>query len=117
MVFFLAFLVIQLLMTLYRSSEKNNLLESREREIARDEQEIARLTTRAKWGDTRAARIYLKKLNTNVRLPGERVYIITPKNDPIYNVNDAINTANTEEIEQRELSVPEKWNKLLWERN
>lgn len=69
MVFFLAFLVIQFVITGYNNSQREETLRNREKEIAQDEAEIARLTTRAKWGDTAAARIYLKKLNSDVRLP------------------------------------------------
>lgn len=115
MVFFLAFLVIQFVITGYKNSQREDTLRSRENEIARDEAEIARLTTRAKWGDTVAARVYLKKLNNDVRLPGERVLIITPKiMSGEYSVDRAITDAKKEEQAVQEMTIPEKWNALIW---
>lgn len=49
MVFFLAFLVIQFIITGYTNSQRTETLRIRENEIIRDEIEIARLTARAKW--------------------------------------------------------------------
>jgi hypothetical protein len=51
----------------------------RQSEIVQNEREIAQLTARAKWGDTAAARVYLKKLHNDVKLPGERVLMLVPK--------------------------------------
>lgn len=115
MVFFLVFLVIQFVITGYNNSQREETLLSRENEIMHDESEIARLTTRAKWGDTTAARIYLKKLNNDVRLPGERVLVIVPKTiSGEYSVNDAITGAKKEEANEQQLTIPEKWNALIW---
>jgi hypothetical protein len=79
MVFFLAFLVIEFIITGYKNSQREETLRIRESEIVQSEIEIAQLTSRAKWGDTAAARIYLKKLHNDVKLPGERVMIVVPK--------------------------------------
>lgn len=99
----------------YRNSQRTETLRMREAEIVHNEIEIARLTARAKWGDTMAARIYLKKLHNNVKLPGERVIIITPKIvSGEYSVNDVISEANEEEKIKQELTIPEKWNNLLF---
>lgn len=115
MVFFLVFLVIQFVITGYKNSQREETLRSRENEIIRDESEIARLTTRAKWGDTAAARVYLKKLNNNVRLPGERVLILVPKIvSGEYSVDEAINDAKEEERTIEEMTIPEKWNALIF---
>ncbi len=115
MVFFLAFLVIQFIMTGYRNSQRTETLRIRENEIIRDEIEISRLTSRAKWGDTAAARVYLKKLHSDVKLPGERVIVIVPKiMSGEYSVNTAITEAKQEERINQELTIPEKWNKLLF---
>ncbi len=115
MVFFLAFLVIQFIITGYRNSQRAETLRIRENEIIRDEIEIARLTARAKWGDTPAARVYLKKLHNDVKLPGERVMVLVPKiMSGEYSVNSAINDAKKEERINQELTIPEKWNKLLF---
>ena len=114
MVFFLAFLVIQFVITGYKNSQREETLKSRENEIARDESEISRLTTRAKWGDTAAARVYLKKLNNNVQLPGERLLILVPKEDTEYSVDTAITAANKEEQVIQEMTIPEKWEALIW---
>jgi len=114
MVFFLAFLVIQFVITGYKNSQRVETLKTRENEISRDEAEISRLTTRAKWGDTAAARVYLKKLNNNVQLPGERLLILVPKEDAEYSVDTAINAANKEEQVIQEMTIPEKWNALIW---
>lgn len=115
MVFFLAFLVIQFIITGYRNSQRAETLRIRENEIIRDEIEIARLTARAKWGDTTAARVYLKKLHNDVKLPGERVMVLVPKiMSGEYSVNSAINEAKKEERINQELTIPEKWNKLLF---
>ena len=115
MVFFLAFLVIQFVITGYNNSQREETLRNREKEIIRDESEIARLTTRAKWWDTAAARVYLKKLNSDVRLPGERVLVLTEKiMSGEYSVNDAINNAKEEERTIEEMTIPEKWNALIF---
>ncbi len=115
MVFFLAFLVIQFIITGYRNSQRAETLRIRENEIVRDEIEIARLTARAKWWDTAAARVYLKKLHNDIKLPGERVIVLVPKiMSGEYSVNSAINDAKKEERVNQELTIPEKWNKLLF---
>jgi uncharacterized membrane protein YvbJ len=115
MVFFLAFLVIQFVITGYNNSQREETLRIRENEIVRDEAEIARLTTRAKWGDTAAARVYLKKLNNDVRLPGERVLVLTEKiMSGEYSVDQAITAAKKEEQIIQEMTIPEKWNALIW---
>lgn len=115
MVFFLAFLVIQFIITGYTNSQRAETLRIRENEIIRDEIEIARLTARAKWGDTAAARVYLKKLHNDVKLPGERVIVLVPKIISWeYSVNSVINDAKKEERINQELTIPEKWNKLLF---
>ena len=115
MIFSLAFLVIQFVITGYKNSERTDTLRERENEIIRDEREISRLTTRAKWGDTPAARVYLKKLNNDVRLPGERVLILVPKTiSGEYSINEAISEAKEEERTIEEMTIPEKWNALLW---
>jgi hypothetical protein len=115
MVFWLAFLVIQFVITGYRNSQRTETLRNRENEIIRDEIEIARLTARAKWGDTSAARIYLKKLHNDVKLPGERVIIFVPKiMSGEYSINSAITQAKKEERSNTEMTIPEKWNKLLF---
>lgn len=115
MVFFLAFLVIQFVITGYTNSQRTETLRIRESEIVHDEIEIAHLTSRAKWGDTPAARVYLKKLHDDVKLPGERVIIMVPKIISWeYSVNDAISQAKREERVNQELTIPEKWNQLLF---
>ena len=114
MVFFLAFLVIQFVITGYHNSQREETLASRQSEITRDEAEIAWLTTRAKWGDTAAARVYLKKLNNNVILPGEKVMILVPKKEANYSVDSEITSATKTEKNTQELSIPQKWNALLW---
>lgn len=115
MVFFLVFLVIQFVVTGYHTSQRTETLQIRENEITRDEAEIGRLTMRAKWGDTAAARVYLKKLNNDVRLPGERVLILVPKiMSGEYSINDSIKEAKADEMTTQELTIPEKWNALIW---
>jgi len=116
MVFFLAFLVIEFILTWYKNSQREETLRIREGEIVQNEIEIAQLTSRAKWGDTTAARVYLKKLHSDVRLPGERVVILVPKKIMSweYSVNDAITGAKQEERINQELTIPEKWNQLLF---
>jgi hypothetical protein len=115
MVFFLAFLVIAFVQIVYKNSQRTETLRMREAETLRNEIEIAQLTARAKWGDTVAARVYLKKLHNDVKLPGERVIIIAPKIiSGEYSVDDAIAGANEEERIGKELTIPEKWNKLLF---
>lgn len=115
MVFFLAFLVIEFVITGYHNSQRTETLQSREQEILRDEAEIGRLTTRAKWWDTAAARIYLKKLNNDVRLPWEKVLVIVPKIvSGEYSVENAIKEAKKEERNIQELTIPEKWNALIF---
>lgn len=115
MVFLLAFLVIQFIITGYRNSERAETLRIRENEIVRDEIEIARLTSRAKWGDTAAARVYLKKLHSDVKLPGERVIVIIPKvMSGEYSIDEAITEAKQAERASQELTIPEKWRQLLF---
>jgi hypothetical protein len=107
--------VIQFVITGYRNSQRTETLRNRENEIIRDEIEIARLTARAKWGDTAAARVYLKKLHNDVKLPGERVIIFVPKiMSGEYSINSAITQAKKEERGNTEMTIPEKWNKLLF---
>ncbi len=115
MVFFLLFLVLQFMITGYTNSQREQTLRAREREISRDEQEIAMLTMRAKWWDTSAARIYLQKLNNNVRLPGEHVTVFVPQIISWeYSVDDVISEARELEQRNQELTIPEKWNQLLF---
>ena len=115
MVFLIAFLVIEFILEGYKSSQREEILRLRENEIIQNEREIAQLTARAKWWNTAATRIYLKKLHNNLKLPGERVFIIVPKiMSWEYSVNEAINEAKKEEVLKQELTVPEKWNKLLF---
>ncbi len=114
MVFFLVFLVIQFILTGYKNSQRAETLKIRENEIRRDEIEISHLTTRMKWWDTAAARVYLKKLNSNVRLPGEKVIILVQNNENPYSINDAINQAEKDEQINQEKTIPEKWNFLLF---
>lgn len=117
MVFFLAFLVIEFIMTWYKNSQREETLRMREGEIVQNEIEIAQLTLRAKWWDTAAARVYLKKLHNDVKLPGERVLVLVPKIiSGEYSVNDAISEAKQAERINQELTIPEKWNKLLFGR-
>ena len=115
MVFFLAFLVIEFVITGYHNSQRTETLQEREKEIVQDEAEIGRLTTRAKWGDTAAARVYLKKLNNDVRLPGEKVLVLVPKiMSGEYSIENAIENAKEEERTTEELTIPEKWDALIF---
>ncbi|MBP7822874.1 hypothetical protein KA050_00825 [Candidatus Gracilibacteria bacterium] len=114
MVFFLAFLVIQFVKTGYFDSQRAETLRIRESEIIRYENEITQLTSRVRWGDTPAARVYLKKLYSDVRLPGERIIVLIPKQESEYSINSAIDAANQSAQSKEELTVPEKWNKLLF---
>jgi hypothetical protein len=114
MVFFLAFLVIQFVKTGYFDSQRAETLRIRESEIIRYENEITQLTSRVRWWDTPAARVYLKKLYSDVRLPGERIIVLIPKQESEYSINSAIDAANQSAQSKEELTVPEKWNKLLF---
>lgn len=114
MLFSLAFLVVQLLMVGYRNSSREDLLNQRQREITKDEQEIAYMTLRARWGDTPAARTYLKKLNENVALPWEKLIVLVPAETPEYSVEEAISSAVQKDATGIELTIPEKWNKLFF---
>lgn len=109
----LAFLVIQLLVVGYRNSSREDLLNQRRREIQKDEQEIAYMTLRARWWDTSAARIYLRKLYEDVVLPGEKIVVLIPAETPKYSVEQEINIAKLQDKENTELTIPEKWNKLF----
>lgn len=113
MLFSLAFLVIQLVLVGYRNSSREDLLNQREREIQKDEQEIAYMTLRARWGDTPAARVYLRKLYEDVALPGERMIVLVPAETPKYSVEEEISSAKEQDKESTELTIPEKWHKLL----
>lgn len=113
MLFFLAFLVIQLVLVWYRSSSREDLLNQRQREILKDEQEIAYMTLRARWGDTPAARVYLRKLYEDVALPGERMIVLIPAETPTYSVEEEINLAKEQDKQDDELTIPEKWHKLF----
>lgn len=113
MLFSLAFLVIQLVMVGYRNSSREDLLYQRQREITKDEQEIADITLRARWGDTAAARTYLKKLYQDVALPGEKMIVLIPPQVPEYSVEDEISAAKVQDEEKTELTIPEKWHKLF----
>lgn len=115
MVFWLALLIIEFILAGYRNSQREETLRMRQSEIVQNEREIAQLTARAKWGDTAAARVYLKKLHNDVKLPGERVLMLVPKIVSWeYSVNTAISDAKEAELMRQELSIPEKWNKLLF---
>ncbi len=113
MLFSLAFLVIQLVFVGYRNSSREDLLNQREREIQKDEQEIAYMTLRARWGDTPAARTYLKKLYDNVALPGEHLIVLIPAETPKYSVEEEISSAKEHDEESIQLTIPEKWHKLF----
>ena len=113
MVFFLVFLVIQFLITGYHDSQRSETLTLRENERKNYEREIAELATRVRWGDTAAARVYLKKLHGNVRLPGEKMIVLVPKQLEDYSVDTAIDDANRTEEERIELTIPQKWNQIL----
>ncbi len=113
MLFSLAFLVIQLVFVGYRNSSREDLLNQREREIQKDEQEIAYMTLRARWGDTPAARTYLKKLYDDVALPGERLIVLIPAETPKYSVEEEISSAKEQDEESVQLTIPEKWHKLF----
>ena len=114
MVFFLAFLVIQFVKTGYYDSQRAETLRIRESEIIRYENEITQLTSRVRWWDTAAARVYLKKLYSDVRLPGEKIIVLVPKQESEYSINSAIDEANQADQKKEELTIPEKWNKLLF---
>ncbi len=114
MLFSLAFLVVQLMLVWYRNSSREDLLNQRQREITKDEQEIAYMTLRARWGDTPAARTYLKKLNQNVALPGEKLIVLVPAETPKYSVEEAISSAVQKDEAATELTIPEKWRKLFF---
>jgi hypothetical protein len=115
MVFLIAFLVIEFILAGYKSSQREQILRLRENEILQNREEIAQLSARARWWDTAAARVYLKKLHNDVKLPGERVLMLVPKIISWeYSVNTAISEAKQEELLRQELTVPEKWNRLLF---
>jgi hypothetical protein len=114
MVFFLAFLVIQFVKTGYYDSQRAETLRIREGEIIRYENEITQLTARVRWWDTPAARIYLKKLYSDVHLPGEKIIVLIPKQTGEYSIDSAIDAANQTDQIKEELTIPEKWNKLLF---
>jgi len=115
MVFWLALLIIEFILAWYRNSQREETLRMREGEIIQNEREIAQLSARARWGDTAAARVYLKKLHNDVRLPWERVIMLVPKIvSGEYSVNTAISEAKQEELMRQELTIPEKWNRLLF---
>ncbi len=113
LLFSLAFLVIQLVLVGYRNSSREDLLNQRQREIQKDEQEIAYMTLRARWGDTPAARVYLRKLYEDVVLPGERMIVLIPAETPKYSIEEEINLAKEQDKQDDELTIPEKWHKLF----
>lgn len=113
LLFSLAFLVIQLVLVGYRNSSREDLLNQRQREIQKDEQEIAYMTLRARWGDTPAARVYLRKLYEDVVLPGERMVVLIPAETPKYSIEEEINLAKEQDKQDDELTIPEKWHKLF----
>ncbi|MCB9807615.1 hypothetical protein H6768_07205 [Candidatus Peribacteria bacterium] len=50
-----------------------------------------------------------------MKLPGEKVIILVPKIvSGEYSVNEAISEAKQTERVNQELTIPEKWNKLLF---
>lgn len=115
MVFWLALLIIEFILAWYRNSQREETLRMRESEILQNEREIAQLSARARWWDTPAARVYLKKLHNDVKLPGERVLMLVPKIiSGEYSVNTAISEAKQEELMRQEFTIPEKWNRLLF---
>lgn len=117
-IFGIVFLLIQFIIIGLESSERSEDLSKIEAEINSTNKEISRLTTLAKWWDTNAAKIYLKKLNTDYKLPWEKIIIIVPKIISWeYSINNAINDAKRIEYQKQQLSIPEKWNALfLWKK-
>jgi hypothetical protein len=71
------------------------------------------MTLRARWGDTPAARVYLRKLYEDVALPGERMIVLIPAETPTYSVEEEINLAKEQDKQDDELTIPEKWHKLF----
>lgn len=111
MVFSLLLLVIQFLITGYNNSQRLETLQIKEKEILRDEEEIRQLSIRSRWNDTTAAQVYLQKIRSDESLPGEKIIIIVPKETPAYSIEREITDAKKQ---QNPLTIPEKWNLLLW---
>lgn len=113
-VFGIVVLLVQFIIIGYENSNRSEDLWNLQKEIAYTNEEISRLTFEAKWWDTPATRVYLKKLNTDEKLPWEKVIILVPELiSGEYSVNQSINQAQEEAKTEQALSIPEKWNALL----
>lgn len=113
MLFFLTLLVVLLLRAGYRNWVREDALQNVNNEIANDEKEIQFLTLRAKWWETPASRVFLKKINWDVKLPGERVTVLIPEKNQNYSIEESISAAKIQEEKAQELTIPEKWRRLF----